>query len=185
MSALVAIGVPLLSAAATPALAAIFGFAAIAKLRELAYFQGVVADYRLLPPALVPLAARALPLAELAGVAALLSEAGHRAGALALAAIALLYGLAIALNLLRGHRRIDCGCSWSPLPTMLTPPMLLRNAAVLLLALAALWPTEPRLDQLHLATVLFLAVVVVVLYHTVDLLIVNHSRIALARQRHA
>ena len=185
MATLAAFGLPLLSAAATPALAAIFGIAAIAKLREPAYFHGVVADYRLLPQALVALAARVLPLAELAGVAALLSDAGHRAGALGLAAITLLYGLAIALNLLRGHRHIDCGCSWSPLPTMLTPAMLLRNAALLLLALAALGATEPRIDHLHLATLLFLAVAVVVLYHTVDLLIVNHSRFVLAHQRHA
>jgi hypothetical protein len=91
-------------------LAAIFGAAAIAKLRDLATFEGVVANYRLLPEGLVPLAARALPPVELMAALGLLLPATRPLAALVVTALLLLFALAIGINLARGRDRIDCGC---------------------------------------------------------------------------
>ena len=134
---------PLFPMAGAVAMAMLFGAAALHKLTGAARFGAVVGDYRLLPAPLVPLAALGIPLVEMAvALAALrvLLAGGTRLLASA-AAMLLLYGGAMAANLLRGRRHIDCGCTAFGAPeTTIGWPLVARNAgiaAVVLLLAAA------------------------------------------------
>lgn len=116
-------------------LAAIFGAAAVAKLRAPDVFAGVVANYRLLPAALVRPAALALPVVELAAALGLLVPASRPAAGAVVAALLLAFAAAMAINLRRGRDEIDCGCFVSLLRQRISWALVARN---LLLAACAL-----------------------------------------------
>jgi hypothetical protein len=92
------------------ALALVFAAAASAKLRAPAAFRETLRDYRLLPRMALPAAALLLPVTE-ACVAATLPFAAWRLPAVAASSLLLLFGAAMAANLVRGRAQIDCGCS--------------------------------------------------------------------------
>jgi hypothetical protein len=114
-------------------IALVFLSAAIGKMRHWMIFQGVVANYRLLPQVLVVPVTCALPPAEAAIAAALptglLAPWAEAAAALLLSAFA----LAMGINLLRGRRHIDCGCFQGALKQPLRWALVIRNALLVLL----------------------------------------------------
>ncbi len=130
---------PLLDQLLRVALLLVFGSAALHKARDRAGFARTLAEYQLLPERIV---SRCVPLliAVEAGVAALLSVPGLR-GIAAFGATTLLltYSGAIAINLRRGRRDIDCGCMGPGHRQPLSGWLLLRNGvlsgAALLVAL--------------------------------------------------
>jgi len=80
------------------------------KFRDPEVFAGAVENYRLLPEALLPLAARGLPVLELAaGLLLLFPETAFLGGVLALLLLTTVTA-AVAINLARGNANIDCGC---------------------------------------------------------------------------
>lgn len=91
---------------------------------------GVVANYRLLPQRLAAPAAWLVVALECLTALSLLS--GVRLAAGAALAMALLGGfaLAMAINLARGRREIDCGCFQSGLRQRLSPALVARNLAL-------------------------------------------------------
>jgi hypothetical protein len=134
---------PAVDLAVRLALAALFASAAAHKARGLAAFRAAVADYRLLPQALAPAAATALVAAEVAAALSLL--VGPRAAAaLAAAGLLALYGVAIAVNLARGRRDIDCGCGGPGARQTLSAGLVWRNALLGAVALTGLFPLTPR-----------------------------------------
>jgi hypothetical protein len=135
---------PAIAAALRGALALLFGAAALHKLRGPAAFRAVLADYRVLPARLVPPAARLVPLAEGAAAAALLAAAGAAVGPALAVALLALYSAAIAVNLARGRRDLDCGCLGPALRQPLSGWLLARNALLASAALACLLPAAPR-----------------------------------------
>src|SRR5262245_36242637 len=100
---------PVIDATVRADLALLFVVAAAHKLRDPARFRATVADYRLLPDPLVPLGAACLIVAEPVVVAALASSRWW--GLAGAAALLALYAAAIAINLARGRRHLDCGCA--------------------------------------------------------------------------
>ncbi|TPQ37990.1 MULTISPECIES: MauE/DoxX family redox-associated membrane protein [Cupriavidus] len=90
--------------------AIVFGAAAMSKLLDMRRFEGSLDGYALLPPALVRPAAVGLALAELAVAMALPLDATRVPAALAGLLLLALFSGAIAINLWRGNRNIDCGC---------------------------------------------------------------------------
>ena len=115
----------------------VFLTAAYGKLRHWAVFQGVVANYRLLPQGLVAPVAYALPPIEALLGAALLLGLGSPWPELTAAALLLLFALAMGINIARGRRHIDCGCFQSALKQTLNWTMAIRNIVLsLLLGLA-------------------------------------------------
>lgn len=100
-----------------------------AKLRHRALLPGVVANYRLLPEALVAPFAAVLPFAELLLGAALILGAG-RPAALAASALLLGFAAAMAVNIARGRSQIDCGCGLSQLRQPLRWPLVWSNLAL-------------------------------------------------------
>ena len=110
----------------------IFLAAGLTKLRHRALLPGVIANYRLLPVALIAPVAVTLPWVEMAvGVTMI---AGIRpVPQLAGAALLLAFAGGMAVNIRRGRTHIDCGCGLSTLRQPLGRAMVARN-----LALAAL-----------------------------------------------
>jgi len=139
----------------------LFG-AGLTKLRHRALLPGVIANYRLLPAAVVTPAAIALPLAEIA-VGGLLLIGVRPLPVLLGAGLLGLFALAMAINLLRGRSHISCGCGRPELSQSLGWPLVARN----LLLAAALLPrlAEPApLAMLDLATALGAGVSLWLLY---------------------
>lgn len=131
---------PILPLVFATALALLFGMAAQHKLGLLKNkrFAAQLQAYQLLPEVMVAPAARALPWLELAVAFCLLIPQTRPAAALLGAALLLLYAAAMAVNLLRGLKDIDCGCGDAP--QKLSWFIVARN---ILLALFALLPLAP------------------------------------------
>lgn len=133
---------PVLQQILALALALLFLHAAWHKWRGGLRFEAQLAEYRLLPEALVPAAARVLMVLEFA-VALALVVPFLRQPAAAVAALLLLgYALAMAINLLRGRHHIDCGCGDTP--QLLSPWLVVRNLALVAGAFVSALPASPR-----------------------------------------
>ncbi len=126
------------------ALAAMFAAAALHKMRDLASFAATLRNYRLLPDALAAIASPALPATELLLAVGLLALPSSRPVAVGALLLLGLYSAAIAVNLLRGRRDIDCGCLGPGHRQPLSEWLLVRNAAAALAAAALLVPGNAR-----------------------------------------
>jgi hypothetical protein len=135
---------PALGWAASAALALVFAQAAWHKLRDLDAFSASVAAYELVPAPLAPLAATQLAVAELLLVGTLVLPPARPAAALGALALLALYSAAIATNLARGRRDLDCGCTGPALRQPLSGWLLARNAALGVLAVCVAQPLASR-----------------------------------------
>jgi Methylamine utilisation protein MauE len=117
-------------------LASVFGAAAITKLRALDAFVGVLHNYRLVPEPLERPIAYALPVIELAIAVGVLLPAVRAPAAVAAAILLVLFAGAMAINLGRGRRDIDCGCFATVLRQRLSWPLVVHNLLLAALALA-------------------------------------------------
>jgi Methylamine utilisation protein MauE len=133
---------PVIDATVRTALALLFLAAAAHKMRDPARFRATVADYRLLPSPLVTLGAAMLVLSELAVAVAL--AVARSWGLAAAAALLALYAAAIAVNLARGRLHLDCGCTGPALRRPISGWLVLRNLALVAIALADLTPVSAR-----------------------------------------
>lgn len=132
---------PLLSWLARAGLAALFAVAAAHKLRAPRVFVATLGEYRLLPGVCVaPVAALTIGI-ELALVPGLLASSASALAGVVASALLLVYSAAIAVNLARGRRDIDCGCLGPARRQTLSGWLLVRNVGLLgVAALAALPP---------------------------------------------
>lgn len=114
---------------------------ALHKARDFAAFRAAVIGYALAPERFAAAIAALLATAEAAIGVALLAPASLGLRALALVATALLlalYAAAIAVNLARGRRDIDCGCAGPAARQPLSEWLLARNAILVAAALVCL-----------------------------------------------
>jgi len=155
------------------ALALLFVAAAAHKLRDRDGFRASLEAYRLLPAGALAPAARALPLVELATAALLVTPRAGRAGALAAASLLLLYALAMGVNLARGRRDLDCGCTGpGARGGKIGGALLARNALLVAAALATLLPAAPRaLVWVDLVTVPLALLALATLYAAAERLV--------------
>ncbi len=113
--------------------------AGASKIRDFAAFTGTLANYRLLPSALVAPAGAMIALAELAlGAAAIIAvPIGSQIAMLGAAALLLTYAAAMGINIARGRDHIDCGClGFGTAKASLGWELVLRNVAIAAIALA-------------------------------------------------
>lgn len=168
---------PLLHAVAAAALAVLWGHAAVVKLRDRDRLEGVLAGYRLLPAWLVGPAARGLPAVELAIAAGLVAATPRGPAAVASAVLLLVYAAAVAINLRRGRRAIDCGCGGRPRP--IHPWRVGLNGLLAGVSLALLAPVGPRgLGLLDAVNAAMMLAVLIGLHATLEQWL--HNRQALA-----
>jgi len=98
------------------AVAAVFIYAGIDKLRDLLQFADSIAAFAILPVAFINLLALGLPPFEVACGALLLWAPTRRIGALAVAVICVVFFTALLSALLRGFI-LDCGCFGTGTPS--------------------------------------------------------------------
>jgi hypothetical protein len=133
---------PAIDATLRAALALLFGAAVLHKVRDLGRFRTTLGGYRLLPAPFVPAAALAVVAIE-SGIAVALASGRPRGfGALGAASLLALYGAAIAVNLARGRRDLECGCAAAG--RAISGRLVARNAVLAALALAGAVPLRPR-----------------------------------------
>ncbi|HZR83707.1 MAG TPA: MauE/DoxX family redox-associated membrane protein [Candidatus Binatia bacterium] len=135
---------PVVAAALRAGLALLFASAAVHKLRAPSAFRSALADYRLVPEPLVSGAAWGAIALECASAVALVAPGAYAAGPLLAAALLGLYGAAIAVNLARGRRDLDCGCLGPGRRQSIGWALVARNALLALAALACLAPLRSR-----------------------------------------
>jgi hypothetical protein len=170
---------PVWSLALRAGLALLLASAALAKLRDLRAFTAALAGYRLLPAQLVAPAAAGFAVSELALALGLWQPALRASCALAAAALLALYGVAIATNLARGRRDVDCGCGGPLGRQTLSEALVLRNALLAGAAVVAALPATPRaLGWLDLWTLAAAVAATAILYGAANALL---SRPVLAR----
>jgi uncharacterized membrane protein YphA (DoxX/SURF4 family) len=150
-------------------LALVFLTAAFGKIRHRLTFQGVVANYRLMPEIAVPAFALLLPLVE-AAVAGALLFAPPFWPEVSAAILLVVFAAAMAINIWRGRRHIDCGCFQSALKQTLSWTLVARNAGLaLLLAVPAAVP-EGALPASGAAEALLTGTVLFVLLQSMNIL---------------
>ena len=125
-------------------IALLFGIAAGHKLADRERFLAVLGNYDLVPARLVPLAGMAIVAAEVGAALLLVLPPVRTPGAYLSVALLAAYALAIAINLLRGRTRIDCGCLGFGRHDRIAWTMVARNLVLIALALALLLPASPR-----------------------------------------
>lgn len=126
----------------------VFLTAAYGKLGHGAPFQGVVANFRLLPEFMVTPVAYSIPPVELLLGATLLLGVAYPWPELSAAGLLLLFALAIGINLRRGRRHIDCGCFQRALKQTLSWALVMRNVLLALLLGVALLSNQLPDDPL-------------------------------------
>lgn len=156
------------------AIALLFGHACWHKWHAGLRFEAQLAEYRLLPNALVPAAARVLMVVELLVALALLLPLTRQPAAVVATCLFAGYALAMAINLARGRHHIDCGCGDTP--QLLNPWLVIRNLALVAASVVLALPTSPRAPMtmdLVLGLLSFCALVMVWL--TLEQLLTNAS----------
>lgn len=125
-------------------LALLFARALFGKLRSPRDFSEALRGYALLPDAAVPTAAVLLLALEFILAAALLIPGWASTAAVGAAALLTVYTAAIGINLARGRRDVDCGCTALGRRQPLREWLLARNAVYISIACAATLPAAPR-----------------------------------------
>ena len=156
------------------ALGWLFLAASAHKLRDMVDFRSVLATYRILPERLVAVAAWLVVGTEICiGVGMLWQLTfAYTAGA----ALLLAYGAAMAINLLRGRRFIDCGCGGATQP--LSVGLVLRNVVLAVAAVIALVPAPARpLGWLDIVSMVAGVLVLGALYAATNQLLAARARL--------
>jgi hypothetical protein len=175
---------PALELLAKLTLAAVFATAAVAKLRAFEAFAGTVHNFRLLPEALARPTAYLLPPLEALIALGLLWPATVGASALGAHALLAIFALAIAINLQRGRRSVDCGCFGFDYHQPLSWWLVGRNALLAILALVVLLggPASRALHWLDIASALAGAITLLALYLALERIVALDPGGASARE---
>jgi uncharacterized membrane protein YphA (DoxX/SURF4 family) len=130
----------LLARAARILLGGIFLWASVTKVPDMAAFAESVANYRIVPPALVPAVAAAVVGVEIAAGVALVLNVWARAAALVLAGLLAVFTVGLASALARGID-LACGCFGGNAPA--TWWTVLRDVVLLVFALGVAASSPP------------------------------------------
>ncbi len=142
---------PLLHVAAAGFIVVVLARAIVDKLLDFAVYAATLADYRLLPAAVVPVAAAGLMAAEMLAIVLLLVPQSCAVGAMLAIGLFALYGLAMALALFAGRSEIECGCGGEG--QLVSWGLVVRNGVLIAVSAALLLPMTGRaLGSLDLAT---------------------------------
>lgn len=130
----------LLARAARIVLGGLFLWASVTKIPDMAAFAESVANYRIVPPALVPVVAAAVLGVEVTAGVALVLNVWARAAALVLAGLLAVFTVGLASALARGID-LACGCFGGNAPA--TWWTVLRDVVLLALALGVAASSPP------------------------------------------
>lgn len=166
------------------ALALVMADAARHKLADPARFREAVVRYEILPPALAGMFAAVVPFAEIALAVLIACGLVLPSAGVALAALLAVYAAAIAVNVRRGRRDLDCGCTGPASATPVSVALVARNV---MLAAAALLLTVPvaarELALLDVAGIVGSTVTLAACWSACERMLALAPRVALARRR--
>ena len=126
----------------------VFGMAVAGKLRHRDEFVGVVANYRLAQEALAPLIAWVIIILEIFVAISLATGFARVAGAALAVSLLVAFAVAMAINLTRGRKEIDCGCFQSALRQRLSVALVVRNVLLIAMLLPLFLPAADDAVQL-------------------------------------
>jgi Methylamine utilisation protein MauE len=168
---------PVAASAVAGCVALILFSAAWHKFSELDVFAGALDAYQLLPSAWVMPIARVLPFVEAAIGVGVLIPATRASGLIVFATLMAVYGIAIAINLVRGRHQIDCGCGGDV--HLLSWGLVVRNGLLVCVALAMSAPSLGRpYEWLDAVTLIVGVLALYGSYLTFDELLRQFGRIA-------
>ena len=163
-------------------MSSMFGIAAMHKLKAVTVFRATMDEYQLIPRRLSGLAAMLLIVMELLAAMLVLIPAARTTGLMVMAGLLLIYALGIAINLLRGRRDIDCGCSGPATRHELSWWLVSRNLVLFSLVLLVANPVAQRtLTWLDAVAILFSVIVASGLYMSMNQLLAQAPRLATLR----
>ena len=169
---------PIVAVSCSLVLAVILFTGASHKLRAPHRFARQIEDYALLSGAAISLVARALPVVEVLIAVALLVPGLRIWGAASAGLLLAIYSGAIAINLWRGRRDIDCGCSGPELERPLSAALLARNGVLIVMAVLAGLPTGAvALHGFGLFLIGASVAAVLILYTATEGLLTNQPRL--------
>lgn len=143
----------------------IFLVTGVTKIRHMQLLAGVVANYRLLPKALVRPVAMVLPFVEMTVGIGLTQGHVDLVAPLGIALL-LIFAAAMGINIVRGRREIDCGCGRSDLRQPLSWLLVVRNLVLAALLLPGLAMAQrPALVSIDSLIALAGGLAIVLLYH--------------------
>jgi uncharacterized membrane protein YphA (DoxX/SURF4 family) len=159
-------------------IAIIFLLGAWQKLRDVMAFEIALEAYELVPPQLTKVLAWSLPLLEICAAICLAISATRELGAaLALVLLTIVTG-AVAINLLRGHTDIGCGCGGLEDEQTLSWALVGRNVIISVGVLAGLSnPATRALNGLDYFTITAGSLCCYGLYVLSNQLIANQPRL--------
>lgn len=168
---------PAVGAVLRGGLALVLAAAAAHKARGLDAFRETLRDYEIAPRRLVSAAAVVIVALECVAVLALVVPRPRALGPLLAASLVALYTAAIAINLARGRRHIDCGCG-GPAGQPIGGRLVVRNALLVVAALACVAPPAARpIVWVDALTVVAGTLAVAALYAAAGRLMANAGRL--------
>lgn len=119
--------------------------AGVHKGADLSRLVAAISAYRMLPAHFERSVAWLVIATELTIGAALLVPSTREAAASAAAGVFAAYLVVVGLSLVRGHRNVDCGCSFHGRVAPLSGAHLVRNGVLVMLAVLASMPDSGRI----------------------------------------
>jgi hypothetical protein len=135
---------PVLHLLVRAGLAVLFVSAATHKLADVSAFRASLAAYELVPGPVGRILSVLIPACEVTVAVALLLAGSSPLPSLAAAGLLFVYTAAIAINLLRGRRDIDCGCGGPTRRQPLGVGLVARNTVLLSAAIVSALPAASR-----------------------------------------
>ena len=177
---------PVIHMIASLILSYVFVIAGFHKCQAPEEFTTTLINYKILPAILVRQGVYLFPTVEIMTGVALLIPPIARLAALSAGFLLLIYMLAIGVNLLRGHRHLDCGCGGPAQRQTISEWMLVRNGVLLSLAYMVTCQIDPRsLLWLDGIVIVLATLMACLFYNMVNQLLANRDLLKVLRGRHA
>jgi uncharacterized membrane protein len=176
---------PVIAITCSLILSYVFVVAGMHKWQDLTKFRNTLENYQVLPVFLLSLSVYLVPLLEVITGIALLVPFTSEPAAFSAAMLLFVYMYAIAINLLKGRRTIDCGCGGTEQKQPISEWLLLRNGILVFLAYCIVASVQSReLVWFDWLVVALATVVGCLFYNIVNQLLVNKDLLKVLRSRH-
>ena len=169
---------PIVVLIANYSMALLFGLASYGKLSEFRVFCVTLEEYQLIPVQLVTTVAVAVTGLELLISVGACWQPTAQSAMFSASVLLTIYGFAIAINLMRGRRDIDCGCTGPARRQLLSGWLLIRNVGLIVIAfIGASVPSERALTASDIVLLALALIAVMALYAAINQLMVNAPRL--------
>jgi len=161
--------------------ALLFVRACVHKINDFVAFTGFVEDYKLVPARLASAFGAMIVAGEAFIVIGSLLPWTRPAAMMIAAALLVIYAVGIAINLMRGRGRIECGCGGPA--QAISPALILRNVVLGVIALFGLAAANEAFAFIDLLAAFLASLAFFGVYLLAEQIIANFTVIRLGRQQ--